>query len=502
MSTSNSLPENLSGLRIHLVGAKGTGMAALAEILAARGAILTGSDVADVFYTDSILSAIGVGMSVGFEASHVPAGADFVVHSAAYSRDSNPELLEAARRGTPMLNYPEALGALSRHRDSSGICGVHGKTTTTAFAGSVAAALGLPATTLAGSAVASFGGRSTRIAGDRYFIAETCEYRRHFLNFRPRRIVLTSIESDHQDFYPTFGDIYAAFLDYLRLLPAGGELIYCADDPGAARAAKEISLERRDLALTPYGETAAGAYRVAGYRAGSGEARFSLQGFPGDFALKVPGRHLALDATAALALAFSIARDADGAGGRDWAPSAAQLEASRGALAAFAGSKRRSEILGEAGGILFMDDYGHHPTAVRDTILGIKEFWPGRRVVVDFMSHTYSRTKALFEDFAACLDGADALVMHGIYASAREKPDPEVTGRGLFEAVKRRDSAAGRSRPLFYSESVLGGIDEVSAALRPGDLFLTMGAGDNWKLGAALKERLETSDAGKGKPQW
>jgi UDP-N-acetylmuramate--alanine ligase len=490
MVDTMGMPEALAGLRVHLVGAKGTGMAALAEILAARGALLSGSDVADVFYTDAILEKLGVAMHIGFEASLLPADTALVVHSAAYSREANPELIEALRRGLPILNYPQALGALSRRSDSSGIAGVHGKTTTTALAGSLVAALGIPATTLAGSAVSSFGGTSTLIAGERYFIAETCEYRRHFLNFSPRHIILTSIEGDHQDYYPTFEDIYAAFLDYLRLLPRGGELIFCADDPGAARAALEVQRERPDIRLSPYGTTAEGPYRIVSYRIGSGEARFSIAGFPGDFILHVPGRHLALDATAALALAFSLLGDMRG---RSSSPYEADLEHARQALARFAGSKRRSEILGEAGGILFMDDYGHHPTAVRETIRGIKEFWPARRLVVDFMSHTYSRTRALFGDFAACLDGADVLVMHGIYASAREAVDPETTGKALFEEVRRRDAFAGRNRSLCYSETVLGGIDEISALLEPGDLFLTMGAGDNWKLGLALKESYASS---------
>jgi UDP-N-acetylmuramate--alanine ligase len=489
MAVNMNLPESLDGLRIHLVGAKGTGMAALAEILSAKGARLSGSDVADVFYTDAILKSIGVEMNVGFEASLLPADARLVIHSAAYARDANPELLEAARRGVPLMSYPEALGALSRRADSSGIAGVHGKTTTTAFAGSLASALGLPATVLAGSAVSSFGDRSTMIAGDRYFVAETCEYRRHFLFFRPARIVLTSIESDHQDFYPTFEDIYAAFLDYIRLLPEGGELIYCADDAGAVKAAREIAPERPDILRTPYGEKAEGSYRLVDYRTGSGEARFRLAGFPSEFQLRVPGRHLALDATAALALTLSILREERGGLAGSWSPTASDLGAASGALLRFAGSKRRSEILGEAGGVLFMDDYGHHPTAVRATIRGIKEFWPERRLVVDFMSHTYSRTKALFDEFAACLDEADAVVMHGIYASAREKPDPSVTGRALFEKVKLRDAQAKRTRPLYYFEGVLDGLDEVADALKSGDLFLTMGAGDNWKLGAALLER-------------
>jgi UDP-N-acetylmuramate--alanine ligase len=494
MSADLTFPESIAGLAIHLVGAKGTGMTALAEILAARGARLTGSDVPDVFYTDAILSAIGVQMRAGFEASHLPADAALVLHSAAYGRASNPELIEAAKRALPIMSYPEALGAISRQFDSSGVCGVHGKTTTTALTGSIVSALGLPATVLAGSAVSSFGGRSTLIRGERYLVAETCEYRRHFLNFKPTRIILTSIESDHQDYYPTYDDIYSAFLEYIRLLPDGGLLIYCSDDGGASSAAREIAQERPGIRIVPYGESAEGPYRIRSYETGGGRARFRLGGIDADFILRVPGRHIALDATAALALAFSLLQAEDrvhGAG--PWAPSAAQLEAAAAAISGFAGSRRRSEILGEAGGVLFMDDYGHHPTAIRETIRGIKEFWPERRLIVDFMSHTYSRTQALFDDFAACLDEADVLVMHGIYPSARETPIAGISGKRLFEEAARRRG----DRPSLYFEGVLEGADELLGALRPGDLFLTMGAGDNWKLGEELLARSKKGESGR-----
>jgi len=486
------LPERLAGFRIHLVGAKGTGMAALAEVLAARGAVLSGSDVADVFYTDEILASIGLRPAIGFEPGHVGAGVGLVVHSAAYRRDANPELLEAARRGIPLMNYPEALGALSRRADSSGIAGVHGKTTTTALAGSVISSLGLPATILAGSAVASFGGRSTLIRGERYFVAETCEYRRHFLAFRPRRIVLTSVEPDHQDYYPRYEDILSAFVDYVLLLPEGGSLIYCADDRGACEAMRAALDRRPDIAAIPYGRTAEGRFRLLSYVAREGRAIFRLAGFSRDFELRVPGEHLALDACAALALAFSLLRDFRGGDPR---LDDADLSAAAAALAAFSGSKRRSEILGEAGGVLFMDDYGHHPTAVRETIRGIKAFWPGRRLIVDFMSHTYSRTKALFEEFASCLDEADAVVLHKIYASAREAPDASVTGRGLYEAVAARRKAAGAKGPDLYFEEPLDALEPLCRELRPGDLLLTMGAGDNFRLGEALLERFKERDA-------
>ena len=488
MSTS-LLESTPKGLRVHLVGAKGTGMAALAEILAARGARLSGSDVPDVFYTDAILHAIGVPVYPGFDASRIDDSLDLVVHSAAYRRDQNPELVEALRRGLPVLNYPEALGQISAGADSSGISGVHGKTTTTAMTGAVLAALGLPATVLAGSAVAAFGGRSTLLKGSRYFVAETCEYRRHFLAFHPRRIVLTSIESDHQDYYPSYEDIFAAFLEYIHRLPQGGELIFCADQEGARRAAERAAADRPDLLLTPYGHRAEGPYRLVSYSSGEGRAAFRLAGFDRDFELHVPGEHLALDATAALALSFALLKNE-----RSRPPNEQELAAAAAALAGFGGSKRRSEILGEAGGILFMDDYGHHPTAIRETIKGVRAFWPNRRLIVDFMAHTYSRTAALFDDFVASFDEADMVVLHKIYASARETQGSGPDGRRLFEALRNRRAAAGNPAEPLYFDEPLDALEPLARLLRPGDLFLTMGAGDNWRLGSALIERFREAE--------
>jgi UDP-N-acetylmuramate--alanine ligase len=465
-------------------------MTALAEILSADGAILSGSDVPEIFYTDEILSSLGVRVSGEFAAANLGPDLDLVVHSAAYRRDQNPELVEAQRRGIPILVYPEALGELSRVRDSSGIAGVHGKTTTTAIAGAMIAALGLPATVLAGSAVSSFGNRSTLIRGDRYLVAETCEYRRHFLSFHPRRIVLTSIEHDHQDYFTAYADILSAFVEYCMLLPRGGELIYCADDAGAREAVAALSGPRPDILLTPYGRSAEGPYRLTGYKTVSGKAFFRLEGFDEEFELRVPGEHLALDATAALALSLSLRRAENGG-----APASRDdVAAARGGLASFSGSKRRSEILGEAGGVLFMDDYAHHPTAIRETIKGIKSFWPERRIVVDFMSHTYSRTKALFKDFSASLDLADAVVLHKIYASAREQADESVSGRQLYESVAARRASLGIGGEVLFFEEALDALPGLEPWLRPGDLFVTMGAGDNWRLGAALFARRKQNE--------
>ncbi|MDR1411489.1 MAG: UDP-N-acetylmuramate--L-alanine ligase [Spirochaetaceae bacterium] len=474
---------------IYCVGIKGTGVCALAELLHGEGFTIRGSDCGDVFYTDAILKELGIPYHESFSAEHIDAGIKTVIYSAAYSPETNPELAEARRLGIPLLKYTDALGEYSARFDSSGIAGVHGKTTTAALAGTLIRGAGLPARILAGSAVSGFGGRSTLSLGGKYFIAETCEYRRHFLAFHPRRIVLTSVESDHQDYYPDYGAIRDAFLEYAGKLPSGGELIYCADNPGA----KEVALAARRaaekagkaLSLTPYGFGAEGPFRIENYRVSGGRILFTLPLFPEGLRLRVPGKHLAQDAAAALALVSSLVRAEFGEGG--W--TGGRREAVRSALEDFRGSKRRCEITGESGGIIFMDDYGHHPTALSSTLSGLREFYPERRIIVSFMSHTYTRTAALLDEFAASFKDADIVFLHKIYGSARETYTGGVNGRTLYEKVK-----ALRGN-VYYTEEPEDAAEMLTQTLRPGDLFITMGAGDNWKLGKKLLGRYEPERA-------
>jgi len=469
------LPEKLENISVHLVGVKGTGMCALAELLVSAGADVCGSDVDEVFYTDSILSELKVEVR-SFSSGALDADTAYVIRSAAYD-ESNPVVAEAMKRGLSMLTYPEALGSLSRRFDASAVAGVHGKTTTTALAGTILRAIGSPSTVVVGSAVAGFGDRSTWSGGNRFLVAETCEYRRHFLYYRPRRIVLTSVESDHQDYYPDYTSIRSAFIDFAGLLPDGGELIYCADDPGAAEVALETAEKRPGIRLIPYGVDASGPWRVFPGEVSAGENRFRVEAFESEFSLAVPGHHLVLDAAAALALSYSLSEEE----GRSFDAGRAVK-----ALAEFRGSRRRSEIIGEAGGILFMDDYAHHPTAIATTLKGLKAFHPDRRLVVDFMPHTYSRTAALLEDFAGSFSDADVLLLQPIYASAREKYDGSVTGRILWEKA----SASRGGRTTLYCENLEEAHEELKGILEPGDLFLTLGAGNNRPLGQRIFKEL------------
>ncbi|MDR2485008.1 MAG: UDP-N-acetylmuramate--L-alanine ligase [Treponema sp.] len=472
------------GSKVHCIGIKGTGMCGLVELLHNAGVRISGSDIPDVFYTDRILKELKIPYFESFAPNHIPANTDMVIHSAAYSFETNPEMAEAKRRGLPILKYTDALGMYSDRFDTSGIAGVHGKTTIAAIAGTLIRGAKLPAQILAGSAVSVFRGRSTLSLGKKYFVAETCEYRRHFLSFHPRRIVLTSVEPDHQDYYPTYESIRDAFLEYGRKLPSGGELIYCADNPGAADVAETLKQENRGIRFIPYGFTAAGDFRVKSYRIFEERVVMEVEGFPGELKLRIPGRHSVLNAAAALALTDSLVKtEARKTHPENQGWTEEQRERVRWAMEDFKGSKRRFEILGEGTGILFMDDYGHHPTAVKATLEAIKDFYPYRRLILSFMSHTYTRTASLLDGFAASFEKADIVLLHKIYPSAREAYTGGVTGKTLFEKTKAlRDQ-------VYYIDEPMDAMDLLLDILRPGDLFLTMGAGDNWKLGKALLYR-------------
>ncbi len=450
-------------------------MSALAELCVLKGARVSGSDTAEIFPTDRVLREARIAFAEGFDAGNVPNDAEWVIYSGAYRPSTNVELLHAARLGIPMLEYSEAVGALSRGCVSAGITGTHGKSTTTAMTGTLLAALGLDVSVLVAAGVADFGGHPVFHAGDIYFVAESDEYRRHFLSFRPTRIVMTSVEFDHPDYFGDLEDVIDAFLSYAELLPTGGELIYCRDDAGAARVASVVRDRRRDIRCVPYGATAEGAFLVREVRRRSGAIEFRLGERGTDVELRVPGDHNVLNATASIALASSLCVDDHGEFTEN------DLAVCLDRLVAFRGTTRRSEVVGERNGVLVMDDYGHHPTAVRKTIAGLRDFYPARRVVVDFMPHTYSRTAALFDEFVAAFDRADMLILHPVYSSARETSG-RVSGFDLYKAVSdRRDN-------VFYFDDYQDAFRFLVDALSPGDLFLTLGAGDNWKLGRMLLE--------------
>lgn len=496
---NNSLPENLNGIHIHFVGIKGTGMAALVEILHHNGAIITGSDVEERFYTDEIIEKLGL-KALPFNENNITDDIQYVVYSSAYKLDKNPDLIRAVQKNIPCLLYTQALGSYSERAYSCGICGVHGKTSTTGLTGTILKELDLPSQVLAGSIINSFGNTCTYTSplisaqNKNIFVAETCEYQRHFMSFCPQKIILTSVEPDHQDYYPTYESIRDAFVDYICKLPENGQLIYCADDKGAVKTAGIAANKRPDINMIPYGENAEGKYKLTFGKVSNEKNCFTLQIFgDNELFLKVPGEHEVRDAVAAVAMCSELLLTYN-------KNPVEYLKNIQKGLSNFSGGKRRSEIVGkgksESGNsVIVIDDYGHHPTAVKTTLDGFREFYKGRKIIVDFMSHTYSRTQALLNEFASSFVSADSVILHKIYSSARENPaDFSITGRTLFQEAKKYNPE------ISYFEEILEAKDFVISELNKpldkekypdGYLFVTMGAGDNWKLGKSILENLK-----------
>lgn len=446
---------------VHFVGIKGTGMSAVAQILKANGVVVTGSDVDAVFPTDAGLRSAGIVPHRGFAPENI-GSPDVVVSSAAYG-DEHPEVVEARRRGIPVLPYPRFLGEMMRGKRGIAVAGTHGKTTTTAIIAHVLHHAGLDPQAVIGVGHA-YAGR-----GD-ILVAESCEYRRHFLNYPAEVAVITNVELDHPDYFRDIADYEAAFSEFASLLPSDGLLIVCGDDERAMRlptAARRVT----------YGHGADNDYRLQLMPPGTGGPPgvayrvFERGRDLGVFELGVPGSHNALNSLAAVAVAREFGVD---------------LTTVKAALAGFRGVKRRFEYIGKFNGALVYDDYAHHPTAITATVQAFREALPGRRLWVAFQPHTFSRTRALLGEFAAALATADRVVLAEIYASARERSNPgtPVSSRDIAERIP------GDGKVVF-----LPGLTEIEGYLRgrlgPADVLVTMGAGDIYEVGYALAGRTQ-----------
>jgi UDP-N-acetylmuramate--alanine ligase len=439
-----------------LVGIKGTGMSAVAQILKANGVSVTGSDVEETFPTDTALDAAGIRAQKGFSPANVGTP-DVVVASPAYGPD-HPEVAEARRRGIPVLSYPEFLGRMMAEKRGVAVAGTHGKTTTTAMIAHVLHRAGLDPQAVIGIGDA-YTGRGNLL------VAESCEYRRHFLSYPAEVTVVTNIELDHPDYFKDVDDYEAAFREFAAKLPPGGVLICCGDD---RRAAGLPTKARR----VTYGYGPDNDYRLELLPPGQGNRYRVFKGDKdlGEFRLGIPGSHNALNSLAAVAVASEFG---------------VPIETIREALAGFRGVKRRFEYIGEYDGALVYDDYAHHPTAIEATIRACRDAVPDRRVWVVFQPHTYSRTRVLLPEFADKLAGADRVVLAEIYASARENAARD-NGKA---PVSSRDIAAlipgGPEKTSCFAS--LGEIVEfLRGHLGPDDILVTMGAGDVYRVGQAL----------------
>jgi len=448
---------------VHFMGIGGAGMAALALIARHRGVAITGCDTDVSGAAD--LAALGVDVQQGHGPGHVAGARAVVVTAAVPAR--HPELERARAEGVPVVRRADALAGLVARGTVVGIAGTHGKTTTTAMATEVLAAAGLDPTGLAGGRVARWGGNA-RLGAAAVFVVEADEYDRAFLSLAPAVAVVNNVEADHLECYGSLAALEDAFRSFAG---RAGRVIIGGDDPGAVRVAAELTVPVWRVGLADDAEVR--LHEVVLDATGSG-ARVR---FPGgrDVAvrLQVPGLHNLRNAAAALAVAHALEAD---------------VAAGAAALADFGGVARRFERVGEAAGVVVVDDYAHHPSEVRATLAAARQAFPARRVVVVFQPHLYSRTAAQGPALGAALATADLVVIAPIYG-AREAPQPGVTSALVATAA----AGAGAETVVVGDRDAL--TDRVAGELRSGDLVLTLGAGDVTRVGPELVARLARSAA-------
>ncbi|MFI6177157.1 UDP-N-acetylmuramate--L-alanine ligase [Nonomuraea sp. NPDC051191] len=448
--------------RVHFIGIGGAGMSGIARILLKRGVRVTGSDARSSELVTE-LRELGATVHIGHAASHIR-DVDTVVVSTAI-RDSNPELGEALKQGLRIIPRAAALASVMAGRTGVAIAGTHGKTTTTSMLTVALQKCGAePSYCVGGQLVTTGLGADEGTGG--VFVAEADESDGSFLMLAPDIAVVTNVEADHLDNY---GDPRAVHDSFARFADrVGSLLILCADDPGAAELAGRA--RERGLRVRTYGESG-DDYRVTGVRPDGFGTVFSIEG-RGDVRLAVPGAHNALNATAAIAVADELGL---------------AFEEIRDGLAAFTGAKRRFEAKGEAGGVAVFDSYAHHPTelaadlrAARDVVAS---YSGTGRVIAIFQPHLYSRTRFFADDFGAALALADEVIVLDVYG-AREDPEPGVSGAMVAGRVPLP------AERVAYAPDRAAVPDLVAGRARPGDIVLTMGAGDVTELGPQLVARL------------
>jgi UDP-N-acetylmuramate--alanine ligase len=478
-------PVPLAGLgRVHFTGIGGAGMSGIARIMIARGVTVSGSDSAGGELLAS-LAALGADVHVGHAAANL-ADADTVVVSSAI-RPDNPELAAARARGLRILHRAAALASLMLGRRGVAVAGTHGKTTTSSMITTALRHCGADPGYVIGG-ILSETGLGAEDGSGAVFVAEADESDGSFLMLSPEAAVVTCVEADHLDNYAGLAEIEGTFAAFARRIVPGGVLVACADDPGArSLAAAAAALPIR---VRTYGEADDADYRITSVVPRGMSVSLEVHGAPGSgpgapggpeqvapvrLEMGVPGRHNALNAAAAYAAVLELGL-----------PSARAGQAASG-LAAYRGTRRRMEPKGEAGGITVLDSYAHHPTELAADLRAARDIAPGRRVIAVFQPHLFSRTRIFASEFGAALGLADEVFVLNVYA-AREDPEPGVTGELVARAVP-----GGRAVFLPDAAAVSGAVAD---AARPGDLILTMGAGDVTAQGplivAALRARAGT----------
>ena len=459
------VPEMRRIRRIHFVGIGGAGMCGIAEVLHNQGYEVVGSDIRDSAVTQR-LRDMGIAVAIGHSRENA-SGADVVVVSSAVD-ETNPEIIEAREHRVPVVPRAEMLAEIMRYRHGIAVAGTHGKTTTTSLIASILGEAGMDPTFVIGGRLNS-AGANAQLGGSRYLVAEADESDASFLHLTPLIGIVTNIDADHMHTYGgDFEKLKQTFVEFLHNLPFYGVAVMCTDD---ARV-REI-IPRVSRAVITYGFNEQADYRAHDVVTEGMITRFRVSRPEGyadlEVALGMPGQHNVLNALAAIAVATD-----EGVEDRDIVA----------ALEKFSGVGRRFQVYGDyetsRGQITLVDDYGHHPREVDAVIKGIRDAWPGRRLVMIYQPHRYSRTSELYDDFVPVLSRVDVLLMLNVYA-AGEQPIPGADSRSLCRSIRQR----GELDPVFVEDA--GELEKLLGNfLEDGDLLITQGAGDIGGIAARL----------------
>ncbi|GAA0181586.1 UDP-N-acetylmuramate--L-alanine ligase [Clostridium sediminicola] len=447
--------------KIHFIGIGGISMSGLAEILLQKGYIVSGSDRSSSNLTDK-LSKMGAKIFIGHNSKNI-LGSDLVVYTAAIP-ENNPELIKARELNIQLMDRAEFLGHIMKgHKYNVAIAGTHGKTTTTSMLSHIILKAQLDPTILVGGNLDIING-NVKVGESEYFITEACEYKASFLKFYPYIGLILNIEEDHLDYYKDINHIEKTFLKFTNLIPHDGYLVVNADDPRALNISKESKNKTKSFGIKN-GDIR--AENIVFRSNGCPSFDVTQQGKQiFHVALNVPGNHNILNSLASISTALCLGIDnksiVDG-------------------IESFFGTHRRFELKGESNGVTVVDDYAHHPTEIMATLEAAKNF-PHKRIICVFQPHTYSRTKSLYNEFSKCFSGADKLILADIYA-AREIDDGTVSSAMLTEKIKENGVICDNIHS--FKEIV----EQLNSYLQDGDLLLTVGAGDVYKIGEMYLEK-------------
>ncbi|HZJ83751.1 MAG TPA: UDP-N-acetylmuramate--L-alanine ligase [Clostridia bacterium] len=451
--------DDLKGNHVHFIGIGGISMSGLAEILLHKGFAVSGSDLKQTHLTDNLINK-GAKIYIGHDASNIE-GADWVVFTIAVKED-NPELMAAEEKGLPIIERAGLLGKIMKsYSYSIGVSGTHGKTTTTSMLSLILQQGYLNPTVLVGGEVDDIGG-NVRIGNSIYFLTEACEYNQSFLSFNPSIAIILNIDRDHLDFFKDIDHIYETFSKYSKLVPSRGYIIGCLDDPLTAKLMNEVKVRKISFAINNKADWMAKDIQYNRYGQPSYRAVYKGQDM-GLYRLNVPGRYNIYNALAATATAWTMG---------------ISQSVIQNALESYKGTHRRFEIKGNLKDVTIIDDYAHHPTEVRATLEAATQY-PHKKIWCVFQPHTYTRTQNLFYEFADSFIDADEIIVTDIYP-AREKEIQGVHSKHLAKAI------LDNGKSCRYMSSFDEAVDFISKNTNPGDIVLTMGAGDIFEVANRL----------------